>query len=140
MKIEPTPFDLYVRRRLEAWGREFRLDRDVELLGYRSKDMLQVLIEHKGEMPERSTGFRPLTIPPLEMQIEDIVHDIHRDARHLAVVLRAFYCGSGRAGVERLETAEQILGKRIRRQQYYAWHDLGFHRVAGALSAISRAA
>lgn len=140
MKTEPTPFDLYVRRRLDAWGREFRLDRDFELLGHRSKDILQVLIEHKGEMPERSDGFRPLTIPPLEMQIEDIVHDIHRDARHLAVVLRAFYCGSGRAGVERRELAEEILRIRIPKQRFYEMHERGFHRVSGALGVVNRAA
>lgn len=137
---EMSQFDAYVRRRLEAWGDEFALHRDFELLGHRSKDMLQVLIEHKGEMPERSTGFRPLTIPPNEMQIEDIVRDIHADARHLAAVLRAFYCGRGRQGIERKKMAERMLGLTIKRQQYYAWHDLGFHRVAGALSAICRAA
>lgn len=133
-------FDCYVRFRLDAWGREFRLDRDFDLLGHRSKDMLQVLIEHRGEMPPRNIGFKPLTIPPLEMQTEDIVRDIHRDARHLAVVLRAFYCGSGRQGIERRYTAEEILRRKITRQQYYAYHDLGFQRVAGAMSTIARAA
>ncbi len=137
---EMSQFDAYVRRRLEAWGDEFALHRDFELLGHRSKDMLQVLIEHKGEMPERSTGFRPLTIPPNEMQIEDIVHDIHADARHLAAVLRAFYCGRGRQGYERREIAERMLGERIGRRKYFVYHDLGFQRVAGALAALARAA
>lgn len=137
---ETSQFDAYVRRRLEAWGREFALHRDYELLGHKSKDMLQVLIEHKGEMPSRPTGFRPLTIPPLEMQVEDIVHDIHSDAPHLAVVLRAYYCGMGRQGIERREAAEKMMGQPIGKRQYYAYHDLGFHRVAGAMSAIARAA
>lgn len=137
---QTNQFDAYVRRRLEAWGYEFALHRDFELLGHRSKDMLQVLIEHKGEMPARPTGFRPLTIPPLEMQVEDIVHDIHRDAPHMAIVLRAYYCGSGRQGIERRATAERLLGKQIRRQQYYAYHDLGFNRVAGSLRILAQAA
>lgn len=136
----PSPFDVYVRRRLDSWGREFRLDRDFELLGHRSKDMLQVLIEHKGEMPPKSIGYKPFLVPDLEMQIEDIVHDIHRDARHLAIVLRAYYCGSGRQSHERRATAELLLGRVIDRRTYYAYHDFGFQRVAGALSAISRAA
>lgn len=41
-------FGVYVRGRLEEWGREFALHRDCEYLGHRSKDMLQVLVEHKG--------------------------------------------------------------------------------------------
>ena len=144
MKIEPTPFDRYVRMRLDAWGREFRLDRDFELLGHRSKDMLQVLIEHKGEMPARATGFRPLTIPPLEMQIEDVVHDIYSDTPPLAIVLRAYYCGSGRQGFERLEIARRLLKgvdrSTLSRRRYYLLHDLGFQRIAGALSALKCAA
>lgn len=137
---QTNQFDAYVRRRLESWGREFALHRDFELLGHRSKDMLQVLIEHKGEMPPRNVGFRPLTIPPLEMQVEDIVHDIHRDAPNLAMVLRAYYCGQGRQGIERRETAVRLLGREIGRRQYFTLHDLGFHRVCGALSALARAA
>lgn len=133
-------FDAYVRRRLEAWGHEFALHRDGELLGHKSKDMLQVLIEHKGEMPPRNIGFRPLTIPPLEMQVEDIVHDIHDDARHLAVVLRTFYCGRGRVGIERRQTAEKILREHVSRRTYYSWHDLGFQRVCGALRLLAKAA
>lgn len=136
----PSPFDVYVRRRLESWGREFRLDRDFELLGHRSKDILQVLIEHKGEMPPKSIGYKPFRVPDLEMQIEDIVHDIHRDAKHLAIVLRAYYCGSGRQSFERREIAEAMLGRKIGRQQYFGYHECGFQRVAGTLSALARAA
>lgn len=137
---QTTLFDAYVRRRLEAWGHEFAFHRDAELLGHKSKDMLQVLIEHKGEMPPRNIGFRPLTIPPSEMQIEDIVHDIHADSPHLAIILRAYYCGSGRHGFERRAIAESIMRRPIARQQYYVYHDFGFHRVAGSLSAMARAA
>jgi hypothetical protein len=102
--------------------------------------MLQVLIEHRGEMPPRPKGFRPLTIPPLEMLVEDIVHDVHRDAPHLSAVLRAYYCGRGRQSVERLEAAVELVGRKLSRREYYAYHDLGFQRVAGALSALARAA
>lgn len=135
---QTNQFDAYVRRRLEAWGHEFALHRDGELPGHKSKDILQVLIEHKGEMPPRNIGFRPLTIPPLEMQIEDIVHDIHCEARELAVVLRAFYCGKGRVGAERREIAERILRNRISRRHFYVMHDLAFQRVSGALSASAK--
>jgi len=135
-----SQFDAYVRRRLDSLGREFALHRDIEILGHKSKDILQVLMEHKGEMPPRAVGFRPLTIPPLDMQIEDIVRGIHADSPILAIVLRAYYCGSGRQGVERRHTAEAMFGRRIRRDRYYTYHALGFQRVAGALSAIARAA
>lgn len=138
--IKGNGFDQYVSRRLDAWGREFALHRDVEILGHRSKDMLQVLIDHKGEMPPRPTGFKPLTIPPLEMQIEDIVRGIHADAPLLAHVLRAYYCGNGRQAFERRETAEQLSGLSIPKQRYFLLHDLGFQRVAGVLHGMSRAA
>lgn len=133
-------FDLYVRARLDAWGREFALHRDGEILGHRSKDMLQVLIEHKGEMPPRTTGYKPLTIPPLEMQTEDVVRGVHSDAPLLAHVLRAYYCGSGRQAFERREIAEQLSGMRLPKQRYFQLHDMGFQRVAGVLSGIARAA
>lgn len=131
--METSQFDAYVRRRLESWGREFAFHRDYELLGHKSKDMLQVLIEHKGEMPPRNVGFKPLTIPPLDMQIEDIVHDIHNDARHLAVVLRAFYCGAGRQGVERREIAEAMLQIRLPKSVYFAYYKEGFRKVSEIL-------
>lgn len=126
-------FDDYVRHRLLAWGKEFRLDREFYGLGHKSKDMLQVLIEHKGEMPPRVTGYKPLTIPPLEMEVEDIVHDMHAAKPVFAVVVRAFYCGSGRQGHERREAAEKILRTRISRGQYYEAHDAGFRWIEGNL-------
>lgn len=131
-------FDDYVKRRLDAWGREFALHRDAEILGHRSKNMLQILIEHKGEMPGRVTGYRPLTIPPAEMQIEDLVRDLAMDDMRLANVLRAYYCGAGRQAHERREIAEQLAGVAISKQRYFAMHDMGFQRVAGMLSAIAR--
>lgn len=139
-------FDLYVRHRLDAWGREFCLDRDCEYLGHKSKDMLQVLIEHKGEMPARPTGFKPLEIPPLEMQIEDIVADMTRDGqRHMACVLRAYYCGSGRKAVERLAQARYLIQQfepdtNLSKTKYFTLHDLGFQRVAGVLQGIAQVA
>jgi len=138
-------FDAYVRRRLEAWGYEFALHRDCEYLGHKSKDMLQVLIEHKGEMPSRPTGFRPLEIPPLEMQIEDVVADIAREQLDIAVVLRAYYCGSGRKAVERLAQARYLIqqnepDRNLSRRHYFTLHDLGFQRVAGVLHGIAIAA
>lgn len=133
-------FDAYVRRRLDAWGREFALHRDAEILGHRSKDMLQVLIEHQGELPARPTGFRPLLIPQDEMQIEDCVRYLAMDDLVLANVLRAYYCGMGRQSHERREIAERLIGQRITKQRYYILHDLGFQRIAGMLSAIAKAA
>lgn len=137
---EVRTFEMYVRGRLESWGREFCLDRDCEYLGHKSKDMLQVLIEHKGEMPPRPTGFKPLEIPPLEMQIEDIVADIAREQVYIAWVLRAYYCGTGRRAVERLAQARYLSGLNLSKGKYYTLHDLGFQRVAGILQGIARAA
>jgi hypothetical protein len=137
-------FGVYVRDRLEEWGREFALHRDCEYLGHRSKDMLQVLIEHKGEMPPRVTGFKPLEIPPMPQQIEDIVCDIARYNLPRAVVLRAYYCGRGRRGSERFETANELMMghslRRISRAKYFAEHELGLAEVRGVLLGIAMVA
>lgn len=135
---EVNTFDRYVRHRLDEWGREFCLARDMEFLGHKSKDMLQVLIEHKGEMPPRVTGFKPLHIPPRVMEIEDIVTWIAKDALILAWVLRAYYCGSGRRGEERYALAQQLARRNFSRKAFFTYHTHGFQRVAGMLLAVAR--
>jgi hypothetical protein len=144
MAQQVDTFGVYVRDRLEEWGREFALHRDCEYLGHRSKDMLQVLIEHRGEMPPKVVGFKPLETPLLSQQIEDIVCDIARYNLSRAVVLRAYYCGRGRRGAERFETANELMMghslPRISRPKYFAEHDLGVAEVRGVLVGMARAA
>jgi hypothetical protein len=98
-------FGAYVRARLGEWGREFCFARDCEYLGHLSKNLLQVLIEHHGEIPGRVQGFKPLEVSPMAHQIELIVSEIARDQPDMACVLRAYYCGTGRRKVERYETS-----------------------------------
>lgn len=129
--------DEYTARRLESWGEAFAFHRDVEILGHCSRNLLQVLIDHKGEMPARSIGFKPLLIPPVELQTEDAVALVHSWDPDLAYVLRAYYCGSGRRRVERRELAEQLTGRSLKVSQFYALHDCGFQRVAGILSTLA---
>lgn len=102
-------FGEYVQDRLEEWGREFALHRDCEYLGHQSVNMLQVLIDHKGEMPGRAQGFKPLEVSLPALQIERLVTDIARDQPRIACSLRAHYCGSGRRKVERWETARLLI-------------------------------
>lgn len=141
---EIDTYGRYVRNRLERWGEEFALHRDCEYLGHKSKDMLAVLIEHRGEMPPRVTGFKPLEIPPDEQQIEDIVADIARVDVVRATVLRAYYCGRGRRGEERLQTANEMLRKmgmpELGRRKYFSEHDLGFEAVRWMLNGLEAAA
>lgn len=144
MSGQTDTFGAYVRTRLDEWGRCFALHRDCEYLGHRSVDMLHVLMEHGGEMPPRPTGFKPLEIPPLEQQIEDIVADIARHNLTRASVLRGYYCGSGRRGVERLEITNEMLRAfglpALSRSRYFAEHDCGFAEVRGVLVGIAIAA
>lgn len=137
-------FGAIVRGRLEEWGREFALHRDCEYLGHRSKDMLQVLIEHRGEMPPRVVGFKPLEIPPRPLEIEAIVTDVARFNLIRATVLRAYYCGMGRRGSERFEIANDLLVgfglAQLSRTKYFAEHDLGVAEIRGVLFGIARAA
>ena len=94
--MQADTFGAYVRARLDGWGREFALHRDCEYLGHASKNVLQVLIDHKGEMPARQVGYKPLEVDNDALQVECIVSDIARDNVPMACVLRAYYCGSGR--------------------------------------------
>lgn len=102
-------FGAYVRSRLDGWGDEFALCRDCEYLGHQSKNILQVLIEHKGEMPGRAQGYKPLEVNLEALEIERMVAEIARDRPDLSCCLRAYHCGSGRRKVERYETALMLL-------------------------------
>lgn len=133
-------FDVYVRTRLDAWGREFKLDRLLPELGHQSRNILAVLIEHHGEIPERSVGFKPLSIPIEAMQVEDIVTRIHAEAPAMAWVLRCYYGSSGRVAQERYMRACELAHYAMSRRQFFTLHDLGFNRVAGALSALAKTA
>jgi hypothetical protein len=142
--MQPDTFGVYTRRELEHWGNEFALFRDVEYLGYASKNMLQVLVEHRGEMPPPNIGYKPFETDMRAQRIEDIVTDVARSNRPMACVLRAYYCGSGRRKVERWETANLLLanlGERpVSVRHYLSIHELGFQRVTGRLEGLSQAA
>ena len=142
--MQVDTFGAYVRAELEHWGREFALHRDCDYLGHQSKNVLQVLIEHKGDMPGRSRGFKPLETDVRAQRIENIVFEISRYSPSRACVLRAFYCGMGRRGVERWEAANLLLskmgGKPMSRPKYYAEHEVGFAEVRGVLTGLARAA
>lgn len=143
-------FGAYVSARLEEWGREFALHRDCDYLGHQSHNMLQVLIDHKGELPARPTGFKPLEVSQPAHMIELLVSEIAKSNVDLACVLRAYYCGSGRKKVERYETALMLIANAHRDepgwhalpnvQRYFAMHDVGFAQVRGILQGIALAA
>lgn len=143
-------FGEYVRQRLEEWGSEFALHRDCEYLGHQSKNMVQVLIEHKGEMPSKATGYKPLEVNMKAQQIEDIVADIARDQPRHACVLRAYFCGSGRRKVERYETALMLIANvecdlvprpsLPNERKYLSLVEVAVATVRGALIGLARAA
>lgn len=108
---EVDMFAIYVRRELDHWGHEFAMHRDCEYLGHASKNMLQVLIDHKGEMPGRVTGFKPMDTDDRAQRMEYVVLQVARQNLTMACVLRAYYCGSGRRKVERLETANELIAR-----------------------------
>lgn len=137
-------FGCYVRARLEGWGREFALHRDLEFLGYSSRNMLQVLIDHKGEMPPPNVGYKPLTVDEDALQVERIVSDIARENTVLACVLRAYYCGRGRKKFERWETANMLIAaagfQPVSQRYYLTLHDVGEAMVSGVLRGMALAA
>ncbi len=137
-------FGAYVRAELDHWGREFALHRDFEYLGHQSKNMLQVLIEHRGEMPPPNVGYKPLETDSRSQRIEDIVADIARRNTAMACVLRAYYCGMGRRKIERYETAQMLLANAgqpmMTARAYLEMVRRGEDRVYGVLVGLARAA
>lgn len=135
---EIDTFGATVRGMLEEWGREFALHRDCEYLGHKDKDVLALLIEHGGEMPPKVTGFKPIEISPRTQAVEDAVFRIARVNRTRATVLRAYYCGSGRRGDERLETCNALLAKMgepaLGRGKYFSEVELGIEAVRWILN------
>ena len=142
--MQTDTFGVYVRNELDHWGQEFALWRDFEYLGHASKNMLQVLIDHRGEMPPPNVGYKPLETDMRAQLIEDIVADIAREQVIIACVLRAYYCGSGRRKVERWETANLLIAtagqKPVSQRHYLTLCDLGVAMVRGVLMGMARAA
>lgn len=133
-----------VRSRLDLWGREFAYSRALVSLGHRSKDMLQVLIEHRGEMPPKVTGYKPEEVDLRAMEIEDMVATIGRESARMAWIMRAYFCGSGRRGVERFELAKALclayegVEIALKPRGYYQAVEFGVNRVWGMLVVSTR--
>jgi hypothetical protein len=142
--MQVDTFGAYVRAELEHWGREFALHRDCDYLGHHSKNLLAVLIEHKGDMPGRAQGYRPLESDSRAQMIEDIVASIARDNVIMACSLRGYHCGMGRRKVERFETAVMLMancGERpVSNRQYLNLVEMGFQRIRGRLEGHALAA
>jgi hypothetical protein len=109
--------------------------------------MLQVLIEHKGELPPKAIGFKPLETDPMAQQIEDIVRDIARHNVERACILRGFYCGMGRKGIERLEVTRSMIrrvitvpGYQLSRPKFFAEEEIGRAEIRGVLIGLAMAA
>jgi hypothetical protein len=147
---EIDSFGEYVKRRLEEWGWEFSLAHDCDYLGHQSKNMLQILIEHKGEMPGKTQGYKPMEVSTTAHQIELMVTEIARDQPRLACVLRAYYCGNGRRKVERYETSLMLIAGVERDQEvreplpkvdrYLRMVEVGTAQIRGMLVGLAQAA
>ncbi len=142
--MQVDTFGAYVRAELEHWGREYALHRDCDYLGHQSKNVLQVLIEHKGDMPGRAQGYKPLESDSRAQMIEDVVACISRDNVAMSCCLRAYFCGRGRKKVERFETAILLMAncghRPVSNRQYLSLVELGFQRVRGRLEGAALAA
>lgn len=142
--MQVDTFGAYVRAELEHWGREYALHRDCDYLGHQSKNVLQVLIEHQGDMPGRTQGYKPLESDSRAQLIEDIVSSIAVDSVAMACAMRAYYCGMGRKKIERFETAIMLMtncGHRpVSNRQYLSLVELGFQRVRGRIEGWALAA
>lgn len=133
-------FRAYVRTRLERWGCEFAIHRDCEYLGHASKSTLYDVFRFQGRPPGKPTGYKPLELDKDAHEVELIVTELSRVHKDAACVMRAMYCGQGRRGVERLEQARLLAGRKLTRSQYYHLHDDGFAFVRDKICELSVAA
>ncbi|WP_236494426.1 hypothetical protein [Stenotrophomonas maltophilia] len=103
-----------------------------------------MLIDHKGDMPGRAQGFKPMETDARAQLIEDIVASIGIDNVAMACALRAYHCGKGRRKIERFETAIMLMAncdeRPVSNRQYLNLVELGFQRVRGRLEAWSHVA
>ncbi|MEN5069621.1 hypothetical protein [Stenotrophomonas sp. TWI1183] len=142
--MQVDTFGAYVRAEREHWGREYVLHREGDYLGHQSKNVLQVLIEHKEDMPGRAQGYKPLESDSRAHMIEDIVSSMARDHAVMACCLRAYHCGLGRRKVERYERANMLVARYslgpVSARQYLSMVELGFQRIGGRLEGFAQVA
>ena len=129
-----TATELYVERRLDAWGREFALDRTIEP---NEITVLWLLVTYGGEIPRTEGGRKPdIVVDPEAWQVEQIVTDMRQHGRQVeAAVLRAYHGGRGRHKHERRECAELLAGCRITPARYFEAYARGVAWVSAALVA-----
>lgn len=142
--MQVDTFGAYVRAELEYWGVQFALHRDCDYLGHQSRNVLQALIDYRGDLPGRVQGFRPMAVDARAQRVEDLLTVIARDSMAMACVLRARFCGRGRVKNERYETAQLLLANAGESMMHVkAYLELvrrGEDRVHGMLAGIALAA
>lgn len=121
------PMDIYIRQRLDAWGEDYSIDRELRL-GISPKNLLALLMERGVRSDGTISADNELT-----WQIEQQVNTIAQQSPEMAAVLRAYYGGHGRRSVERYELATRIMGRRISKRTYYAYRDLGYRTIKQAI-------
>lgn len=123
---------------------QFALHRDCNYLGHQSRNILQALIDFKGELPGRPQGFKPMTVDARAQRVEDLVTVIARDSKAMSCVLRARFCGKGRVKIERYETAQLLLANAgepmMHVKAYLELARRGEDRIHGMLAGIALAA
>lgn len=120
----------YLDARLKEWAKEYGGSR-YENIGFRSRNLLQRLIEHGGFVPD-SGGFRPVPIRTAADEVETIVLRMERAWFANGRVLRCEFYAPNMAMEARLEVLRQI-GLPMSRTGYYDKLDAAKMFVAGAL-------
>ena len=121
-------FGMYVEERLQAWGREFAYHRDKYRAGGYGRNSLDFGPIGSGPEPDCEA-----------LLIEDIVRGMMKAGeRSAGWALRAYYCGSGRRSVERLDVYRALIGRRCGKKTYYAQIDTGRIWVRHELMAECR--
>jgi hypothetical protein len=126
-----------LQERLKNWAREYGGGR-YEHISWNGRNLLQVLIDHKGEVPD-ARGYVPVPIKTAADDVEEIVKTMQNGGRfRIAMVLRCEFYNLD-APIEHKLTKLGDLGLPMSRSGYYAYLSQAVAYVDGALDALRAA-
>lgn len=126
-----------LQERLKNWAQEYGGGR-TQYIGFNSRNLLQVLIDHKGEVPS-SRGYIPVPTQTAADDIEEIVVAMQIGGRFkIAMVLRCEYFNP-HAPIEQKLARLRDIGLPMSRAGFYNFLKEAVAYVDGALEALRRA-
>jgi hypothetical protein len=128
--VEIDTLNIYVEARLRSWAREIL--GGMTNLDFPSTNMLSRDHGLRGGARVQMSDDTYVT--------ERIMIELRREAPAEAIVLEAVYRGHGRWSEERREDAEERLGRKLSRRQFWTMYQSAFDRVRAYFDLLAKAA